>query len=116
MGEPAEGRDVCDIFFGIQGGHLGTTISVVPCSQGQALTDKLAAPPGWTLQDNDSSALQPDGGPVPNAYKVLIEGVLRKHQAMFMSTEELLALWRIWTPIVDATESEPPKLYEPGFE
>jgi hexose-6-phosphate dehydrogenase len=114
--EPEEGssRDVCSISFSIQGGDAGTSISVSKCSGKNKTTSSAppSVPAGWTLHDDLS--MRPSGL-VPNAYKVLIDEVLRARQAMFMSTEELLALWRIWTPVVDATVGTVPAIYEPGF-
>jgi len=57
-------------------------------------------------------------GTNPDAYTRLILGVLRNKQEAFVRNDELIASWKIFTPLLHAIENNPAKyrpiVYEPG--
>ena len=46
-----------------------------------------------------------------DAYVTLIEDMYRGRQENFVSTERLMALWDIWTPLINSISETVPKLY-----
>lgn len=57
---------------------------------------------------------------IPEAYTKLVLDVLRGNQANFVRDDELVAAWKIFTPLLHQTESDPfffrPASYEQGSE
>ena len=47
----------------------------------------------------------------PDAYSVVVDAVFRGKQDLFVSTENLLLSWTLWTPLVDHADKVIPKLY-----
>lgn len=57
-------------------------------------------------------------GPVKqqDAYSVLISRILHGQKDSFITTENLLASWAFWTPLLDSLAHEAPRLYPGGAE
>jgi hexose-6-phosphate dehydrogenase len=89
-----ESSTKCEMLFHLQGGKLGEHFEV---SKGLPAPK---FPAGWGA----------DGNPVEeakNPYFVLINNALNGDKGLFCSTNELLGLWNIWTPILNEIEADP---------
>ncbi|NXS24205.1 G6PE protein, partial [Mystacornis crossleyi] len=51
-----------------------------------------------------------------DAYSVLISHIYHGRKDFFITTENLLASWAFWTPLLDSTSRQPPRLYPGGVE
>ncbi|NWY65887.1 G6PE protein, partial [Erithacus rubecula] len=51
-----------------------------------------------------------------DAYSVLISNIYHGRKDFFITTENLLASWAFWTPLLDSTSRQPPRLYPGGVE
>ncbi|NXO20044.1 G6PE protein, partial [Cisticola juncidis] len=51
-----------------------------------------------------------------DAYSVLISNIYHGRKDFFITTENLLASWAFWTPLLDSTSGQPPRLYPGGEE
>ncbi|NXO81906.1 G6PE protein, partial [Sitta europaea] len=51
-----------------------------------------------------------------DAYSVLISNIYHGRKDFFITTESLLASWAFWTPLLDSTSRQPPRLYPGGVE
>ncbi|NWV29783.1 G6PE protein, partial [Origma solitaria] len=51
-----------------------------------------------------------------DAYSVLISNIYHGRKDSFITTETLLASWGFWTPLLDSTSRQPPRLYPGGVE
>ncbi|NXP80781.1 G6PE protein, partial [Ramphastos sulfuratus] len=50
------------------------------------------------------------------AYSVLISNIYHGRKDFFITTENLLASWAFWTPLLDSISHQPPRLYPGGVE
>ncbi|KFP33663.1 GDH/6PGL endoplasmic bifunctional protein, partial [Colius striatus] len=50
------------------------------------------------------------------AYSVLISNIYHGRKDFFITTENLLASWRFWTPLLDSISHQPLRLYPGGVE
>lgn len=46
------------------------------------------------------------------AYSVLISGIYYGHRDMFVGTEDLLASWEVWTPLLETLKTSIPRIYD----
>ncbi|XP_037355008.1 GDH/6PGL endoplasmic bifunctional protein [Talpa occidentalis] len=53
---------------------------------------------------------------VQDAYSVLISRIFHGHKDSFITTENLLASWVFWTPLLDSLAQETPRQYPGGAE
>ncbi|XP_053137057.1 GDH/6PGL endoplasmic bifunctional protein isoform X2 [Hemicordylus capensis] len=51
-----------------------------------------------------------------DAYSILISRIFHGKKDSFITTENLLASWEFWTPLLDSLASEVPRLYPGGHE
>ncbi|NWV71594.1 G6PE protein, partial [Malurus elegans] len=51
-----------------------------------------------------------------DAYSVLISNIYHGRKDSFITTESLLASWAFWTPLLDSTAGQQPRLYPGGVE
>ncbi|NXT21732.1 G6PE protein, partial [Syrrhaptes paradoxus] len=51
-----------------------------------------------------------------DAYSVLISSIYHGRKDFFITTENLLASWGFWTPLLDSTSHQPLRLYPGGVE
>ncbi|NWI88276.1 G6PE protein, partial [Pitta sordida] len=51
-----------------------------------------------------------------DAYSVLISNIYHARKDFFITTENLLASWGFWTPLLDSITQQPPRLYPGGVE
>ncbi|NXD25620.1 G6PE protein, partial [Spelaeornis formosus] len=51
-----------------------------------------------------------------DAYSVLITNIYHGRKDFFITTENLLASWAFWTPLLASTARQPPRLYPGGVE
>ncbi|NXP28217.1 G6PE protein, partial [Scytalopus superciliaris] len=51
-----------------------------------------------------------------DAYSVLISNIYHGRKDFFITTENLLASWAFWTPLLDSTSLQPPRLYPGGVD
>ncbi|NXK90694.1 G6PE protein, partial [Formicarius rufipectus] len=51
-----------------------------------------------------------------DAYSVLISNIYHGRKDFFITTENLLASWAFWTPLLDSTSHQPLRLYPGGVE
>ena len=103
-----------ELRFQIQGG-AGAMISV---SSALPMPDW---PAGWEAVDGPASIPHQRSAALvatpPPAYHVLMRAAVLGKMGSFVSTEELMELWRVWTPLVagwDGQESPRPVVYTPG--
>ena len=47
-----------------------------------------------------------------DAYTTLISAVYREQRNLFVGTEDLLASWRVWSPLLESLDSVMPRLYD----
>ncbi|XP_078281190.1 GDH/6PGL endoplasmic bifunctional protein [Rhinoraja longicauda] len=50
-----------------------------------------------------------------DAYAVLIPQILRARRDSFINTEDLLASWRLWSPLLREVSRDPPRIYPGGL-
>lgn len=109
-----------ELLFNVQGGGKGTHVHA---TRG---LPAFRVPDGWrksSAGDASSAATSAPGTArtiVPNknpgAYDHLVSKVWQGDQSHFVATDTLLASWRLWTPLLQAldTQPEPPPLYTQG--
>ncbi|NWV01888.1 G6PE protein, partial [Upupa epops] len=51
-----------------------------------------------------------------DAYSVLISNIYHGRKDFFITTENLLASWGFWTPLLDSISHQPPRLYPGGTD
>lgn len=51
-----------------------------------------------------------------DAYTILISNIFRGKKESFVTTENLLAAWQFWTPLLESLERESPRIYPGGSE
>ncbi|XP_068515079.1 GDH/6PGL endoplasmic bifunctional protein [Anas acuta] len=51
-----------------------------------------------------------------DAYSVLISNIYHGRKDFFITTENLLASWAFWTPLLNSISRQPPRLYPGGVE
>lgn len=51
-----------------------------------------------------------------DAYSVVISNIYHGRKDFFIPVENLLASWAFWTPLLDSTSRQPPRLYPGGVE
>ena len=47
-----------------------------------------------------------------SAYSKLISGVFHGHKDLFVGTDDLLASWKVWTPLLESLNGSAPRLYD----
>ncbi|EDO47901.1 predicted protein, partial [Nematostella vectensis] len=106
---------ISQVVFHIQGGSLASPALVVSNNLPQILkfSDWNLIQPEHVLygcQGNNNQVFTPTKS--HDAYSVLINGVFNDKRDMFIGTDNLLASWRVWTPLINQLNSQLPKLYD----
>lgn len=102
-------------FRGGAGGALVLRLQPTPCI---FLTTRIKAP-GFShtpIDGHMSLDYGPQARSIPEAYTRLLLDVLRGDQAHFVRDDELIESWRIFTPVLQQSESAQPDSYQNGTE
>ena len=105
-----------ELLFNVQGGGKGTHVHA---TRG---LPAFRVPDGWRKSSAGDASSAPGTARTivpnknPGAYDHLVSKVWEGDQSHFVATDTLLASWRLWTPLLQAldTQPEPPPLYTQG--
>jgi len=87
----------CEVLFHIQGGDLGEfthSCDALP---------RPVLPNGWSFVQRDGAVVTTMAKPTekaPGPYYVLLAAAFEGDKSLFCGTEELMELWRVWTPVL----------------
>ncbi|KAM8927213.1 GDH/6PGL endoplasmic bifunctional protein [Pelodytes ibericus] len=110
------------ILFNIGHGDLGFPAFLVS----QGLFKPSLTPTKWQ-KESELPSMQVFGQPLSDyyvyrpilekdAYSVLIANIYRARKSSFITTQNLLASWNFWTPLLESLALEPPRVYPGGSE
>lgn len=96
-----------ELLFNVQGGVGGTRVEATP-----GLPEFVDNVEGWHRKSGHMMIPTEN----PQAYDVLVKKVWHGETSSFVSTDTLMASWRLWTPLLHELDvmTDPPATYTTG--
>ena len=102
-----------ELMFNIQGGRVGTRISVTSEAEPFIVPDGFISVPYDKDRNAKVTDAKPLDSPVKNAYEVLVADIFYGRKENFVGTSSLLTSWKIWTPMLKDYDDETNTIHEP---